>query len=176
MGLTPQDLIEIHFGSVTAKVYPKILPTMAVLECVHAFQVNKTALTNLQADLRLVFDAFSSQLNATSTANGIYSDWKHHFNKHWHAFNNLAILSFHNSAGNQINDTTLPSNPQVLLPIHEGNLANCPSQDIRFVRVKCTFDFTSRQHIVCNPTPLILHVSYYFKLPQSTHAIISGNG
>ncbi len=83
-GLTPQDLIEIHVGSVTAKVYLKILPTMAVNECVHAFQVNKTTLTNLQANLRLVFDAFGSQLNATSTVNSIYSDWKCHFNKHWH--------------------------------------------------------------------------------------------
>jgi hypothetical protein len=81
---------------------------MAVFEHVHAFQVNKTALTNLQANLRLVFEAFGSQLNATSTVDGIYSDWKCHFNKQLHNFDNLTILSFHNSAGNQINNTTLP--------------------------------------------------------------------
>ncbi len=74
MGFTPQDLVEIRVSSVTAKVYPKILPTMAVFEWAHAFQVNKTALTNLQADLLLVFDAFGGQLNATSTVDGIYSD------------------------------------------------------------------------------------------------------
>jgi hypothetical protein len=107
----------------TAKVYPKIFPTMAVFEHAHVFQVNKTALTNLQANLHLVFDAFGRQLDATSTVDGIYSDWKRHFNKHWHDFNNLTILSFHNSAGNQINNTTLPGNPQVLLPIQDGNLA-----------------------------------------------------
>jgi hypothetical protein len=111
-------------GSVTAKVYPKILPTMAVFKCAHAFQVNKTALTNLQANLRLVFYAFARQLNATSTVNSIYSDWKHHFNEHWHDFNNLSILSFHNSADNQINYTTLPNNPQVLLLIQDRNLAD----------------------------------------------------
>jgi hypothetical protein len=122
-GLTPQDLVEIHVGSVTAKVYPKIMPTMAVFERAHAFQVNKTALTNLQADLCLVFNAFGGQLNATSTIDGIYSDWKHHFNKHWHNFCNLTVLSFHNSAENQINNTSLPGNPQVLLPIQDGNLA-----------------------------------------------------
>jgi hypothetical protein len=129
MGFTPQVLNEIHVGSVTAKMYPKILPTMAVFERVHTFQVNKTALTNLQANLRLVFDGFGGQLNDISTVDGINSDWKHHFNKHWHDFNNLTILSFHNSAGNQINDTTLPGNPQVLLPIQDRNLAHRCSQD-----------------------------------------------
>jgi hypothetical protein len=42
-GFTPQDLVEICVGAMTAKVYPKILPTMAVFERAHAFQVNKTA-------------------------------------------------------------------------------------------------------------------------------------
>jgi hypothetical protein len=126
-GFTPQDLVKICVGSMTAKVYPKILSTMAGFKCAHAFQVNKTTLTNLQAGLHLVFDAFGRQLNATSTVNSIYSDWKCHFNEHWHNFNNLTILSFHHSAGNQINNIILPSNPQVLLPIHDGNLANCHS-------------------------------------------------
>jgi hypothetical protein len=81
-GFTPQDLVEVHVSSVMAKVYSKILPTMAVFELVHAFQVNKTALTNLQANPCLVFDAFGGQLNATSTVDGIYGDWKHHFNEH----------------------------------------------------------------------------------------------
>ncbi len=49
MRFTPQDLVEICVGSVMTKVYPKILPTMAVFKCAHAFQVNKTALINLQA-------------------------------------------------------------------------------------------------------------------------------
>ncbi len=149
---------------------------MAVFEQAHAFQVNKTALTNLQANLHLVFDAFGGQLNATSTVDSIYSDWKRHFNKHWHNFNNLTVLSFHNSAGNQINNTTLPGIPQVLLPIQDGNLAHCRSQDVRFVWVKYTLDFNLRQHMVRNPIPPILCVSYYFELPQSTCAMISGNG
>jgi hypothetical protein len=164
-GFIPQDFIKICVGTVTAKVYPKILPAMAVFGHAHAFQVNKTALTNLQANLHLVFDAFGGQLNTTSTVDNVYSDWKRFFNEHWHNSNNLTILSFHNSAGNQIRDTTLTGNPQVLLPIHDGNLVNCHSQDVCFVCVKCTLDFTSRQHMVCNPTPLILYVSYYFELP-----------
>jgi hypothetical protein len=30
--------------------------------------------------------------------------------------------------------------------------------------------------MVCNPTPLVFCVSYYFKLPQSTCALTSGGG
>ncbi len=43
------------------------------------------------------------------------------------------------------------------------------------MHVKCTLNFTSRQHMVHNPTPPILCVPCYFKLPQSTCAMISGN-
>jgi hypothetical protein len=82
IGFTPQDLIKICVGTVTAKVYPKILPTIAIFEIAHAYQVNKTSLASLQADLYLVSDAFGGQLNASSTINGIYRDWKCHFNKH----------------------------------------------------------------------------------------------
>ncbi len=150
----------------TAKVYPKILLMMAVFEWVHAFQVNKTALTNLQANLRQVFDAFGGQLNATSTVDGIYSDWKHHFKEHWHNFYNLTVLSFQNSAGNQINNNTLPGNSQVLLPIQDGNLANCCSQDICFVCIKCTLNFTSRQHMVRSLTPPILCLFITLNVPS----------
>jgi hypothetical protein len=158
-GFTPQDLVKICVGSVTAKMHLKILPTMAVFEHAHTFQVNNTALTNLQANLRLAFNAFGRQLNATSTVDGIYSDLKCHFNEHWHKFNNLTILYFQNSTGNQINNITLPGNPQVLLPIQDRNLADCRSQDVRFFHVKCPLNFTSRQHIVCNPTLPILCLS-----------------
>ncbi len=50
-GFMPQDLVEIHVSTITAKVYPKILPMLVVFEHAHAFQVNKTTLNNLQADL-----------------------------------------------------------------------------------------------------------------------------
>jgi hypothetical protein len=138
--------------------------------------VDKTALNNLQAYLRLLFDKFGEQLNATSTVEGIYSDWKRHLNKYWHNFSNLTILSFHNLAGNQLNTTTTADNPQVLLPVQDGNLADGCSQDVCFVHVKCTLDFTSRRHMVCTPTPLILQVSYYFELPKSTCLMTNGHG
>jgi hypothetical protein len=53
------------------KVYPKILPTLAVFECAYTFQVNKTVLNNLQADISLIIDTFGGKLNVTSTVDGI---------------------------------------------------------------------------------------------------------
>jgi hypothetical protein len=36
-GFMPRDPVEILVGTVTAKVYSKTLPMMAVFECAHAF-------------------------------------------------------------------------------------------------------------------------------------------
>jgi hypothetical protein len=53
------------------------------------------------------------------------------------------ILSFHDSAGAIIDDTTSPADPQVLLPVQDGNLANYHSQSMRFVRIQCVLDLGS---------------------------------
>jgi hypothetical protein len=106
MGFTPLNLVDVHVGRTTVKLYPKISPLMQIWEREHAYQINKTALKNLPTDLKLIIDAFGAQLNASSTTEGIISDFKQHFNDHWMCFQNLTILSFHDSAGNIVNDTT----------------------------------------------------------------------
>ena len=84
---------------------------MQIWERAHAYQINKTALKNLPTDLKLIIDAFGAQLNASSTTEGIISDFKRHFSDHWMCFQNLTILSFHDSAGDIINDTTHTDDP-----------------------------------------------------------------
>jgi hypothetical protein len=143
MGFTPLNLVDVHVGRMTVKLYPKIGPTMLIWERAHAYQINETALTNLPTDLKLIIDAFGAQLNASSTTEGIISDFKRYFYDHWMCFQNLTILSFHDLAGAIINDTTSPANPQVLLPVQDGNLANCRSQGVRFLRIQCVLDFGS---------------------------------
>ncbi len=132
MGFTPLDLVDVHVGRTTIKLYPKIGPTMLNWERVHAYQINKPALTNLPTKLKLIIDVFGAQLNVSSTTEGIISDFKRHFNDHLMCFQNLTILSFHDSAGTIINDTTSPADPQVQLPVQDGNLADCRSQGVRF--------------------------------------------
>jgi hypothetical protein len=140
-GFTLQDLVDVHVGILTIKMYPKITPTMPVFERAHAFQVNKSALNHLQTNLRFVFDAFGDQLNATYTINGILSDWKRHFHASWYDFVNLHMLSFHDSKRNIIPSTTLPNDSQVLKAVQDGNVTDCRSKDIRFVRVRIELDF-----------------------------------
>jgi hypothetical protein len=121
MGFTPLDLVDITIGRVTAKVYPKITPTMQIFDHAHAWQINKTALYNLPADFKLIIDAFGAQLNATSTVKGIMSGWKRFFSDHWYNFNHLMIMSFHNLEGRVINDTTTVATPRSSCPCRMGS-------------------------------------------------------
>ena len=143
MGFTPLNLVDVHVGRTTVKLYPKIGPAMQIWERAHAYQINKTALTNHPTNLKLIIDAFGAQLNGGSTTEGIISDFKRYFYDCWMCFQNLTILSFHDSAGAIINDTTSPADPQVLLPVQDGNLANYHSQSMRFVRIQCVLDLGS---------------------------------
>ncbi len=50
MDFTPNDLVDITVGCISAKVYPKITQSMPPFERVHAYQVTKT-LENLPTNL-----------------------------------------------------------------------------------------------------------------------------
>jgi hypothetical protein len=90
-------------------------------------------------------------------------------------FGHLTILSFHNSQGNWMDDTTTVSNAQVLLPIVNGILADCHKQDLRIVHVQCTLDFVPLIMVEPYPISPILHVSYYIKLPQTMQSMMNRN-
>ncbi len=134
------------------KLHLKIGPTMQIWERANAYQINKTALTNLLTDLKLIINAFGAQLNASSTTEGIISNFKQYFYDRWMNFDNLTILSFHDSAGNVVNDTMTPTNPQVLLPVQNGIIANCCSPDVQFARIQCVLDFASL--VTAAPCPI----------------------
>jgi hypothetical protein len=129
---------------------------MKIWEHAYAFWIAKTSLTNLPTELKLIIDAFVAQLNASSTTEGIISNFKRYFYDRWMSFDNLMILSFHDLAGNIINNTTTPANPQILLPVQDGNLVNCRSQGVRFVRIQCVMDFASLVTAALYPISTIL--------------------
>ena len=176
MGFAPLDLVNVPIGRITVKLYPRITPAMPVHEHAHAFQVNKATLKDLPTDLCLVTDALGAQLNASLTVEGILSDWRRYFNECWMLFNNLAILSFHDSKGARIDDTTIAGNPQVLKPVWDSAIASCRSQDVRFVCVQCTLDFHALTTIDPYPVSPILRVSYYPELPQASRAMANAAG
>ena len=59
MGFTPLDLVDVHVGHMTVKLYPKIGPAMQIREHIHAYQINKTALITLPTDLKLIIDVLA---------------------------------------------------------------------------------------------------------------------
>jgi hypothetical protein len=138
MGFAPLDLIDVLVGGINIKLYPHFTKGMPVHECGHAYQINKAALTNLPADFSLILDAFGVKLNASLTVEGIMSGWRSFFKDRWMDFGHLTILSFHQSDGNRIDDTTVAADPQVLLPVVNGALAICCKQDVKFVQVQFT--------------------------------------
>jgi hypothetical protein len=102
-------------------------------------------------------------------------DWRSRFDNNWGDFANLAIRSFHSSAGARINKTTTAADPNILLPVQNGAVANCHKEDVRFIRVLCLLDFASL-FTIANPGPTMLHVSFYAKLPQTTVAMATVSG
>ncbi len=102
-------------------------------------------------------------------------DWKNAFDTCWFDFANLAILSFHNSSGAIIANTTTAGNPSMLLPIINGNLANCCQGDIRFIHVNCTVNFVGLI-LLPNYGASILRVVFNIELPQTTRVMTNSTG
>jgi hypothetical protein len=136
MGFAPLDLIDISVGQSSIKLNTRLTALMPVYKQAHAFQVNKTALTNARGiEISQILDAFGAQMNSSSTVKGLISAWCQYFQERWMDFAHLAILSFHQSNGNRIDDTTVAGSPKVLLPIIDGPAATCRKPDVKFVRV-----------------------------------------
>ena len=84
-------------------------------------------------------------------------------------------MSFHDSAGGVMNTTTTDADHHILLPVQNGNLADCRSQDVKFVRLQCTLDFADLAR-VAPPGNTLLSVNYYMELPQSSVVMQNGAG
>jgi hypothetical protein len=96
---------------------------MPIFERAHAFQVKTGALEALPVDTRLMFDAIGIQLNCSAIVDGLINNWRNLLYDSWYDFQNLTILSFHNSAGavtcdEQHNDGGKCDHPS--LPAHNG--------------------------------------------------------
>jgi hypothetical protein len=143
-------------------------------EHAHAFHTNKTTLSTPGIDRRTKLDTLlDAQFNLSAIVDGVLGNWNCHFHCNWCNFQHLTILSFHSSAGTQVNDTTNTNNLAILLPVINGPLADCRKQ-VCFLQVQLNLDFAS----LVPPGvqgPTILRVEFYIKLPQSTCNMTNGN-
>jgi hypothetical protein len=147
---------------------------MATHERAHAFHINKTALSSQNIDLRVQLDALGHQLNLSAMVEGVITDWLRYFYDRWCDFNQLQILSFHNTKGDEVNDTTNATDSSILLPVIDGAYGTC-RKNVKFVRVQLSVNFIDLVTID-NPGPTTLRSEYFIKLPQRTRQLTNGAG
>jgi hypothetical protein len=175
VGFVPQQLVTMSVGRYQLNLYPKLSPGTSLVECAHAYQICKSAIAALKIDIRVIFDALGLQLNCMAMINGLVYNFTQVYQDGWFDPANLQILSFHNSAGTRINNTTVAGNPTVYLPVINGVLANCCQQDVRFVRIQVSLDFAhllGAGHI----GGTVLKSMYYLELPQQSVNMINSAG
>ncbi len=170
----PRPLETVQVDKIIVKLYPVVGPAMKPPECVHAFQTNKATLAVPDVDCRMMLDTLGAQLNLSAIVDGVLSNWNHHFHRNWCNFANLTVISFHNDAGAQVNDTTTANNLAVLLPVIAGAVTACWKQHIHFVFVQMNLDFASLvtlDHLGMT----VLQVEFYIELPQGSGKMINNN-
>jgi hypothetical protein len=81
-------------------------------------------------------------------------EWLRFSQDSWFDFSLLQILSFHNNAGGQVNDTTTAADPAILLPLQDGPVIDC-RKPIKFVRVQLNLNYAALAN-VNPPSPTVL--------------------
>jgi hypothetical protein len=168
MSFIPRELVTVMVGHHSTNCNPKVEATMLVHERAFTYQVAKSALESLPVDIRLIIEAMATQLNCNATADGLMYDWKSILDEGWYNPDLLQILSFHNSAGLEIVDTTTIAYASVLLPVVDDNLANCRKSDVRFVRVQITLDYAAL-FAAGHTGPTSIKSMYYMSCPTRLH-------
>jgi hypothetical protein len=110
-----------------------------------------------------------------ATIDSLVYDFTQVYKDGWFDPANLQILSFHDSTGTRINNTTVAGDPTALLPVINGVLANCRQQDVRFVCVQVSLDFAhllGAGHVGAT----VLKLMYYLELPQQSVNMTNGAG
>ncbi len=142
----PKMLVLVLVGRTTVNLYPIVDTMMLVHERTHAFQINKTTLLLQALELRVVLDALGAQLNLSVSIKGMIKEWLWFFQDSWFNFSLLQILSFHNNAGGQVNDTTMATDPAILLPLQDRPVIDC-CKAIKFVRVQLNLNFAALANV-----------------------------
>ena len=146
---------------------------MEVHERAYAFHINKAAASQT-IPTQLQLDDLGNQLNLAATMDGVIQDWIRHFQDCWYDFRHLKVLSFHDTKGDMITNTTSPSDPTILLPVQDGNAADQRKQGVKFVRVQLRLDFSSLANVGVTTNSCTLLEEYYIELPQLTKSMNTG--
>jgi hypothetical protein len=171
----PCALVPISISRTTVNLYQCVDSSMQPHERAHAYHMNLTALKSQNIEPRLQLNALGPQLNLLVTVDGIISNWSCFFHNPWYNFGHLQILSFHSANGNGNENTTTAVDLNILLPVQNGNIADCCWPSIKFVQVQLTIDFVLLVNIQNQVGLTILWTDDYIKLLQTTRTMVHGN-
>ena len=171
MQFTHKALVQVKVGGQSVNLYPVLDATMTAAERAHGFHVNKSNLTAAPLAPPQMLNAMGQQTGQSAVVEGAIAGLLRHFQDHWMNFRNLTIISWHDSTGTVINNTTVGGDPSILLPIQNGALANCRQPDVKFVRVQVSVDYS---YTLRGASPIRL--DFYVELPQTATAMVNGAG
>ena len=168
----PDVIVRVNKSDVS--LYPVLELDAQPAERAYAFTINKNAIENVPADVRLKLDVLGTQLNQAAFIDGAKQNLTHFWRISWIDMRYLTIVSYHDSTGAVIPNACTAADPKVLLPCAAGAIANCRPPDVRFVRLQLELDLAP----VCpgavgNTT---LKTMYYLELPQTSVDIANGAG
>ncbi len=164
-----KQLVQVKIYGQTVALYPALNATMSAAERAHGFHVTQNNLTAVSLTPRQLLNALGQQTGQSTVVDGEIAGVLRHFDDHWRNFRNLTILSWHNSTGAMLNNTTVPGDSSVLLPIQNGLVADCRQQDVMFVRVQISVDYS---YCIRGIQPLRL--DFYVELPQTSTPMVNG--
>ena len=168
MQFTQKALVPVKVGGQSVNLYPLLDASMLAADRAHGFHVCKSNLTAAPLSPRQILNAMGQQTGQSAVVEGAVTGLLRHFQDHWTNYRNLTIISWHDSTGTIINNTTVAGNPSFLLPIQNGALANCRQSDVKFVRVQVSVDYTYTMRGV---SPICL--DFYVELPQTATPMIN---
>jgi hypothetical protein len=168
----------VTIGRTSVSLYPQVDENMTDPKKALAYQHNKTALASTDLNQHTCILTLADRLNLMLTAESSLTDWEQKLSCNWANFQYLTILSWHDAKGTAIASTTTAGDSSVLLPVQNGNITDCRSAGIKFVRFQLELDFANLTiAAAANPAPnVILQGEYYIQLPQSSRNLINGTG
>ena len=133
LGLTPfvpkrPEIMQI--GRMSVPLYPQMDATMSDPEKAMAYQQSKTALASANLDQCAHILPLARHLDLMLTAESSLAYWECKFIRNWFNFQYLTIISWYNTKGNPINNTTVAGNPSVLLLVQNGAQNQCCSAGV----------------------------------------------
>jgi len=107
MQFTQKALVPVKVSGISVTLYPLLDASMSAAERAHGYHVCKSNLLASTLPPRQILNAMGQQTGQSAVVDGAVAGLLRHFHDHWRNFRNLTILSWHDSTGAIMNNTTV---------------------------------------------------------------------